>query len=70
MIAALIVLFMVVNSINAGNVLPVVYTMPVTRGDVEQIVSTSGTVKTEESKLILHRLQSKSVQWIRQPAIR
>lgn len=50
MIAALIVLFMVMNSINAGNALPVVYTMPVSRGDVEQIVSTSGTVKTEESK--------------------
>lgn len=49
-IAALIVLFMVMNSINAGNALPVVYTMPVSRGDVEQIVSTSGTVKTEESK--------------------
>ncbi|MCM1174380.1 MAG: efflux RND transporter periplasmic adaptor subunit [Blautia sp.] len=48
--AALIVLFMVRNSINAGNALPTVYTMPVTRGDVEQIVSTSGTVKTEESK--------------------
>lgn len=48
--AALIVLFMVMNSINASNALPVVYTMAVSRGDVEQIVSTSGTVKTEESK--------------------
>lgn len=58
-IAALIVLFMVMNSINAGNALPVVYTMPVTRGDVEQIVSTSGTVKTEESKTYFAQLAVK-----------
>lgn len=49
-LAALIVLFIVMNKISAQNILPVVSTMPVSRGDVEQIVSTSGTVKTEESK--------------------
>lgn len=49
-LAALIVLFIVMNKIAAQNILPVVSTMPVSRGDVEQIVSTSGTVKTEESK--------------------
>ncbi len=49
-IAALIVAFIVMNKIAAQNILPVVYTAPVSRGDVEQIVSTSGTVKTEESK--------------------
>lgn len=49
-LAALIILFIVMNKMAAQNITPVVYTMPVSRGDVEQIVSTSGTVKTEESK--------------------
>ena len=49
-LAAFVVLFIVMNKIAAQNVLPVVYTSSVSRGDVEQVVSTSGTVKTEESK--------------------
>lgn len=49
-IAAVIVLFVVINSIVAKNMAPVVYTTEVTRQDIEQILSTSGTVKTQESK--------------------
>ncbi|MDD6810544.1 MAG: efflux RND transporter periplasmic adaptor subunit [Lachnospiraceae bacterium] len=49
-IALVIVLFIVINSIAASNMAAVVYTTPVTRDDVEQILSTSGLVKTQESK--------------------
>lgn len=49
-IAALIVLYMVINSVVAGNMPMTVYTTTVARGDVEQVISTSGTVKSEESK--------------------
>lgn len=47
---ALAVLLIVITCVVAGNKGTVVYTIPVTRGDVEQILSTSGIVKTQESK--------------------
>lgn len=49
-VAAVIVAFIALNSIAAKNVLPMVETIPVVRDDVEQVISTSGTVKTEEVK--------------------
>lgn len=49
-IAFVIVLFIVINSIAASNMATVVYTTPVIRDDVEQVLSTSGIVKTMESK--------------------
>lgn len=49
-IAVAIVVFIAVNSIMAKNAPTIVYVTPVTRDDVEQVLSTSGTVKTEESK--------------------
>lgn len=41
----------IINSIMAKNTPTVVYVTPVERDDVEQVLSTSGTVKTEESKV-------------------
>ncbi|MBQ6806363.1 MAG: efflux RND transporter periplasmic adaptor subunit [Lachnospiraceae bacterium] len=49
-IAGLIVLFMIVNSVTASNMSAMVFTTSVTKGDVEQVLSTSGIVKTQESK--------------------
>lgn len=49
-IVAVIVLYVGVNSIIAKNTPTIVYTTEVVRGDVEQVLSTSGTVKTQESK--------------------
>lgn len=49
-VAAVAVFFMVSNSMKAKNASMVVYTMEVTREDVEQMLSTSGTVRSEESK--------------------
>lgn len=49
-IALAVVLFIVINSMAARNMSAVVYTTPVMREDVEQVLSTSGTVKTEETK--------------------
>lgn len=49
-VAAVIVLYVGVNSIMAKNMPMTVYTTTVAREDVEQVLSTSGTVKTEESK--------------------
>lgn len=45
-----IVVFIAVNSIMAKNAPTIVYVTPVTRDDIEQVLSTSGAVKTEESK--------------------
>lgn len=49
-IAAVVIIGIAANSIIAGNAPLVVYTTPAVREDVEQLLSTSGTVKTEESK--------------------
>lgn len=49
-IAAVVVLFIVLNSMAAKNITPMVQTVSVVRDDVEQMLSTSGTVKTEEVK--------------------
>lgn len=45
-----IIAFIAINYITAKNAPTVVYVTPVERDDVEQVLSTSGTVKTEESK--------------------
>lgn len=49
-VAAVVVLYVGVNSIMAKNMPMTVYTTAVEKGDVEQVLSTSGTVKTQESK--------------------
>lgn len=49
-IVAVIVLYVGINSVIAKNMPATVYTTEVVRGDVEQVMSTSGTVKTQESK--------------------
>lgn len=49
-VAAVVVIFIVLNSIAAQNVTPMVETISVVRDDVEQVLSTSGSVKTEEVK--------------------
>ncbi|MBD5454510.1 MAG: HlyD family efflux transporter periplasmic adaptor subunit, partial [Lachnospiraceae bacterium] len=49
-IVAVIVLYVGINSVIAKNMPTTVYTTEVVRGDVEQFLSTSGTVKTQESK--------------------
>ena len=49
-IVAVIVLYVGINSVIAKNMPMTVYTTEVVRGDVEQFLSTSGTVKTQESK--------------------
>lgn len=49
-VAAVFVLFIVYSNIAAANAKPVVSTMPVTRGDIEQTVSTSGSVVSDEVK--------------------
>ncbi|MDE7283682.1 MAG: hypothetical protein K2N85_08890, partial [Lachnospiraceae bacterium] len=49
-IVAVIVLYVGINSAIAKNMPTTVYTTEVVRGDVEQFLSTSGTVKTQESK--------------------
>lgn len=50
-ILAAIIGFAAVNYIKGKNAPIVVYVTPVERDDVEQVLSTSGTVKTEESKV-------------------
>ena len=49
-IAAVIVLYVAINSVIAKNMPTTVFTTEVVKGDVEQVLSTSGTVKTQESK--------------------
>lgn len=49
-VAAVIVLFMVSNSIAAKNAGTVVYTTTATVQDIEQTLNTSGTVRSEEAK--------------------
>lgn len=49
-IAGVFVLFIIFSNISAANAKPMVSTTAVTRGDVEQILSTSGTVASEESR--------------------
>lgn len=46
-----VIAFIAMNSIMAKNAPAIVYVTPVERDDVEQVLSTSGTVKTEESKV-------------------
>lgn len=50
-IAALLVVLIVVNSVRNGNAAPVVYTAPVALQDLEQTISTSGTVKSDETEI-------------------
>lgn len=49
-VAAVIVFFMVSNSMKAKNAGLVVYTTEATKEDIEQVLGTSGTVKSEETK--------------------
>ncbi len=49
-IAGVLVLFFVVNSVFAKNTAMPVYTTQVTKGDIDETVSTSGTVTSEEIK--------------------
>lgn len=49
-IAALLVVLIVVNSVRNGNAAPVVYTAPAALQDLEQTISTSGTVKSDETE--------------------
>ncbi len=49
-IVAVIVLYVGINSVIAKNMPMTVFTTEVVKGDVEQVLSTSGTVKTQESK--------------------
>lgn len=50
-IAALLVVLIVVNSVRNGNAAPVVYTASVALQDLEQTISTSGTVKSDETEI-------------------
>lgn len=58
-IAVVIVLFIVVNSVAAKNMAAIVYTTEVTRQDIDQVLSTSGTVQTQESKTYFSQVESK-----------
>ncbi len=49
-IVAVIVLYVGINSVIAKNMPTTVFTTEVVKGDVEQVLSTSGTVRTQESK--------------------
>lgn len=49
-IVAVIILYVGINSVIAKNMPTTVYTTEVVKGDIEQVLSTSGTVKTQESK--------------------
>lgn len=49
-IAGVFVLFIIYSNISAANTKPMVSTVAVTKGDVEQTISTSGTVASGESR--------------------
>ena len=49
-VAGVFVLFIVVSNISKSNAKPMVYTSPVTRGDIEQTINTSGAVASNEVK--------------------
>ena len=49
-VAGVFVLFIVVSNISKANAKPMVYTPPVTRGDIEQTINTSGAVASNEVK--------------------
>lgn len=49
-VAGVLVLFIIYSNIAAANMKPMVSTVPVTKGDVEQTISTSGTVASEEAR--------------------
>lgn len=49
-IAGVFVLFIIVSNISKANAKPMVYTAPVTRGDIEQTINTSGSVISGEVK--------------------
>lgn len=49
-VAVLLILLMIVNSIRSGSAAPIVYTAEATVQDLEQALSTSGTVKSDESR--------------------
>lgn len=49
-ILAAVIAYIALSSVRAKNAPTVVYVTPVARDDIEQVLSTSGTVKTEESK--------------------
>ncbi len=49
-IAGVFVIFIIYSNIAAANTKPIVYTAQVTKGDVEQVLSTSGNVESGEVK--------------------
>ncbi len=49
-VAGVFILFIVISNIAAANTKPVVYTAQVSKGDIEQMLSTSGTVTSGETK--------------------
>ncbi len=49
-IAGVFVLFIIVSNISKANAKPMVYTMPVAKGDIEQTINTSGSVVSGEVK--------------------
>lgn len=57
-VAVIVILFIVVNSIAAKNRAAVVYTTEVIRQDIEQVLSTSGTVQTQESKTYFSKVEA------------
>lgn len=58
-IAVIVILFIVINSVAAKNMASIVYTTPVVRQDIEQVLSTSGTVQTQESKTYFSQVEAK-----------
>lgn len=50
-VAGIFVLFIVVSNIVSANAKPVVYTSAVSRADIEQVLSTSGSVASEEEQV-------------------
>lgn len=58
-IAAVIAVFIASRSMAAKNAPMVVYTMPVTVEDIEEMMSTSGTVKSEEAMTYFAPLEAK-----------
>lgn len=49
-VAGVFVLFIIISNIASANAKPIVYTAQATKGDVEQILSTSGSVESGEVK--------------------
>ncbi len=58
-ITTIIMLFIIINSVAAKNRAPIVYTKEVARQDIEQTLSTSGTVQTLNTKVYFSQVESK-----------